>query len=73
MLVALRHFSLGDMTLSPGDEIPLGEQQALPIGRIETLKSQRFVEEQTDEQAMDSRLDKFDKRIKKLERKKVAA
>ena len=69
MLVALRKFSLGDVTLEPGDEIPLALQESLPLGRADTLKRTRYVEERTDEQAMDTRLRKLDKRIDKLERR----
>ena len=48
-LVALRRLSLGDGVYDPGDPIPAEVQVALPPGRVEALRSQRYVEERGSE------------------------
>lgn len=66
MLVARREFSLGDRRLTPGDEITLAEQRALPGGRAEQLKRLRLVEEQYGEQVLERKVSELAKQVSEL-------
>ena len=69
MLKAAKDFSLGAEKLSRGDIITASMLEILPPRRIEQLKTQRFVEETTDEQIIEARLAGLTARIEKLEAK----
>lgn len=50
MLIALRDFSIGPHAIVRGESITADQQALLPVGRLESLKAQRYAEEISDEQ-----------------------
>ena len=76
MLTALRPHSIGEHSFERGDEVPVEVQADLPPGRLESLKSQRYVEERD---LLPERIADLEARIERLEkankpaRKKVSA
>lgn len=66
-LTAIRPFTLGDSTLKVGDVVPLPTLDALPPGRVEALKSQRYLREVTAESELSKRVAKLEQRIERLE------
>lgn len=70
MLAALRDFSLGDQILTRGDPISPELQATLPLGRIETLKAQRYVQEITAESVLSRALDDLEQRVAALEKRR---
>lgn len=79
MLRAARKFSLGERTLEPGDEITWDEQKRLPVGRVQTLLSQRYVTEtptfEPDEEIarLSAEVDQLKAAVAKLEKRQTAA
>lgn len=76
MLIAIKPMSIGPHKVERGDQITAELQSALPPGRVEALKAQRFVEEISDEQRIAravgdvlARISKLEERIDGLERK----
>lgn len=74
MLIALRDMSVGEHVVRKGDHLSAEVQSALPPGRVEALKAQRFVEEITDEQRVAravsdvfDRIDRLEARVLELE------
>ena len=70
-LVALRDIPLGDHAVKAGDSVPTVAVDSLPRGRLAALKSGGYLEERTDAD-LDHRLAELEKRVGKLERRKVA-
>ena len=70
MLTALRGFSLGDTVVARGDSISSELQSQLPSGRLEVLKSQRYVEEITAESVLSRAIDDLEQRVTKLEQRR---
>lgn len=67
MLIALRDVSIGDEVVKRGDRVTAAIQAILPPGRIEALKSQRVVEEITDETSLARELAELTERVAALE------
>lgn len=67
MLIALRDFSIGDVPIERGEVISAELQRALPAGRLPQLKNTRFVEEITDERAIEKAVEALTARVEALE------
>ena len=69
MLVALRDFSLGEEVIDKGTCISPEAQASLPAGRVEVLKTHRFVEEVSDGYDLRGLVAALEARVTKLEHK----
>ena len=67
MRVALRKLSIGDDAIERGQAITAEQQAQLPPRRVETLKSTRWVEEITDEHALERAVNALARRITRME------
>lgn len=67
MLIALRDISIGEREFKQGDTIDAEAQRALPRGRLEQLKSQRRIEEISDEADIAKAVEALAKRVAALE------
>lgn len=67
MLVATKPLSIKEHSFKEGESIPRAVQALLPPGRVESLKTNRFVEEITDEAIVARRVEELEARLEALE------
>lgn len=66
-LVATKPLALGDSAFSPTDTIPESLIDALPAGRIEQLKAQRYLREVTSGSELSKRVAELEARVDRLD------